>query len=233
MGAHALGALTADQAAALEAHLAVCPSCQHEAQSYQAVGEGLLHALAERVPPPRVRAKLLAELAEERHLAASPRRISFSMAGALAGLVLALGVSTGLFTQVIGLQRQMNNLGEQLQINQTALALVAYPGARSLPVVGENAGGTVVIDADQHLGVLIAWGLPALEAAQAYQVWMIAPDGTRTSGGLFTVSRAAPYTSIIFRAESPMSAYRGIGVTVEPAGGSLAPTGSRVLGAEF
>ncbi|MCX6026304.1 MAG: zf-HC2 domain-containing protein, partial [Chloroflexi bacterium] len=48
MGAHALGALTADQAAALGAHLAVCPSCQHEAQAYQAIGEGLLHAVAER-----------------------------------------------------------------------------------------------------------------------------------------------------------------------------------------
>ena len=233
MGAHALGALTTEQAAALQAHLAACPSCNHEAQSYQAIGEGLLHAVAERVPPARVRAKLLAELAEAHRMAASPRRISFSMAGALAGLVLALGVSAGLLTQVMGLQRQMNSMGEQLQINQTALALVAYPGARSLPVVGENAGGTVVIDADQHLGVLIAWGLPALESAQTYQVWMIAPDGTRTSGGLFAVSRAMPYTSIIFRAESPMAAYRGIGVTVEPAGGSLAPTGSRVLRADF
>jgi len=233
MGAHALGALTAKEAAALGAHLAVCPSCQHEAQAYQAIGEGFLHAVAERVPPPRVRAKLLATLAEERRLAASPRRISFSTSGALAGLVLALGVSAGLLTQVIGLQRQMNSLGEQLQVNQTALALVAYPGARSLPVVGENAGGTVVVDADQHLGVLIAWGLPALDASRTYQVWMIAADGTRTSGGMFTVSRAMPYTSAVFQAESPLSAYRGIGVTVEPAGGSLAPTGPRVLRADF
>ena len=233
MGAHALGALTTDQGAALQAHLAVCPSCHREALSYQAIGEGLLHAVAERVPPARVRATLLAEMAKVRRPAASPRRISFSMAGALAGLVLALGVSVGLLTQVMGLQRQVNSMGEQLQINQTALALVAYPGARSLPVIGENAGGTVVIDADQRLGVLIAWGLPALESAQTYQVWMIAPDGTRTSGGLFAVSRAMPYTSIIFHAESPMTAYRGIGVTVEPAGGSLAPTGSRVLRADF
>jgi hypothetical protein len=193
----------------------------------------LLHAVAERVPPPRVRAKLLATLGEERRLAASPRRISFSMAGALAGLMLALGVSAGLLTQVIGLQRQMNSLGEQLRINQTALALVAYPGARSLPVTGENAGGTVVVDADQHLGVLIALGLPALDASQTYQVWMVALDGARTRGGLFTVSRALPYTSVVFQAESPMSAYRGIGVTVEPAGGSLAPTRPRVLRADF
>jgi anti-sigma factor RsiW len=233
MGAHALGALPADQAAALEAHLAICPSCQNEAQSYQAIREGMLHAAGERVPSSRVRAKLLAVLAEERRMGASPRRFSFAMASAMAGLVLALGLSAGLMTQVVGLQRQMNGLGEQLRINQTALALVAYPGARSLPVFGENAGGTMVVDSDQPLGVLIAWGLPILDASHTYQVWMISPDGTRTSGGLFTVSPAMPYASVVIQAEAPMSAYRGLGVTIEPAGGSPAPTGARVLRADF
>ncbi len=233
MGAHALGMLPADRAAALEAHLAVCPDCQNESHSYLALSEGLLHAVSERVPSPRVRARLIATMSEERRLAAPPPRLSFSMAGALAGLVLALGLSAGLFAQVIGLQRQMNNLGEQLRTNQTALALVAYPGARSLPVLGENAGGTIVIDSDQHLGVLIAWGLSALDASHTYQVWMIAPDGTRTSGGLFDVSPSTPYASVVFQAESPMSAYRGLGVTIEPAGGSPAPTGARVLRADF
>jgi hypothetical protein len=134
---------------------------------------------------------------------------------------------------VIALRLQVNALGDQLRTNQTALALVAYPGARSLPVEGENAGGTIVIDNDQRVGVLIAWGLPPLEGSRAYQIWLVAPDGTRTSGGTFAVTRAMPYTSVVFRAEAPMSSFRGLGVTIEPTGGSPAPTGPRVLRADF
>jgi anti-sigma factor RsiW len=233
IGAHALGALTPCEAAALEAHLAVCPAGQHESRAYQALGDGLLHAVAERTPPARVRAGLIAALGEQRRGAPAPRRFSFARAGALAGLVLVVGVSLGLISQVIALRLQVNALGDQLRTNQTALALVAYPGARSLPVEGENAGGTIVIDNDQRVGVLIAWGLPPLEGSRAYQIWLVAPDGTRTSGGTFAVTRAMPYTSVVFRAEAPMSSFRGLGVTIEPTGGSPAPTGPRVLRADF
>ncbi len=234
MGAQVLGALTPNEAAAFEAHLASCPDCRRELQAYQAVGEGLLYAADAHIPPPRLRAGLIAALAERRaQPAASPRRFSFARAGALAGMLLAVGLSAAMITQVVLLRQQMNAMGEQLRVNQTALALVAYPGARSVPVVGENAGGTVVVDSDQAVGVLIAWGLPALEASRTYQVWLIAPDGTRTSGGTFGVTRAMPYTSVVFHSQAPMSAFRGLGVTIEPAGGSPAPTGPRVLRADF
>jgi anti-sigma factor RsiW len=234
MGAQALGALTPNEAAAFEAHLASCPDCRREAQAYSAVGYGLLHAVAELPPPPRVRATLIAALAEQRaQRNPAPRRFSLARAGALAGMLLVVGLSAAMITQVVMLRQQMNAMGEQLRVNQTALALVAYPGARSVAVAGENAGGTVVVDADQSLGVLIAWGLPALEASRTYQVWLIAPDGTRTSGGTFAVATSVPYTSVVFHSPAPMSAFRGLGVTVEPAGGSPAPTGPRVLRADF
>ncbi len=234
MGAHVLGALTPVETAAFEAHLASCEGCRREVQAYRAVGDGLLHATGAHPPPPRLRANLIAALAERREQpAASPRRFSFARAGALAGMVLVVGLSAAMITQVFFLRQQVNALGEQLRVNQTALALVAYPGARSVPVTGENAGGTVVVDSDQSVGVLIAWGLPALEASRTYQVWLIAPDGSRTSGGTFAVTRTMPYTSVVFHSQAPMSAFRGLGVTVEPAGGSPAPTGPRVLGADF
>jgi hypothetical protein len=88
--------------------------------------------------------------------APAPRGFSFARAGALAGLVLTIGVSLGLISQVIALRLQVNALGDQVRTNQTALALVAYPGARSLPVEGDNVGGTIVIVDDHRVGVLIA-----------------------------------------------------------------------------
>jgi anti-sigma factor RsiW len=234
MGAQALGALTPNEVSAFEAHLATCAECRREVVTYRAVGRALLHAADAQTPPPRLRAGLIAALGEQRvQPAAAPRIFSFARAGALAGMLLVVALSAAMITQVVLLRQQMNAMGEQLRVNQTALALVAYPGARSVPVAGENAGGTVVIDSDQSVGVLIAWGLPALEASRTYQVWLIAPDGTRTSGGTFAVTRAMPYTSVVFHSQVPMSAFRGLGVTIEPAGGSPTPTGPRVLGADF
>ena len=50
--AYALGALDADEAAALEAHLRCCDSgCQDELAAYRAVGTALLTAVPRHTPP--------------------------------------------------------------------------------------------------------------------------------------------------------------------------------------
>ena len=93
-----------------------------------------------------------------------------------------------------------------------------------------GASGTLVISPDGVHGTLVVNGLPALDAAHAYQLWLIL-DGKRTSGGIFTVS-ADGYNAMVVDSGSPLSMYNAFGVTIEPAGGSPGPTGAKVLGGE-
>jgi hypothetical protein len=70
----------------------------------------------------------------------------------------------------------------------------------------------------QEVLVLLASGLPALDAAHVYQVWLIGRGGAH-SAGLMT---AEPAQRMLVT-ELPPGTDR-IGITVEPAGGSPGPT---------
>jgi anti-sigma-K factor RskA len=102
-----------------------------------------------------------------------------------------------------------------------AVALVAAP---ALP----EATGFVLIGADGRNGALVVDRLPPLPEGQEYQVWL-RHAGQETSGGVFSTDESG-YRGL--RLEAPLSLYEysDLGITVEPAGGSLQPTGALVLG---
>ncbi len=91
-----------------------------------------------------------------------------------------------------------------------------------------GATGVLVISRGGEYGTLIVDGLPALNASQQYQLWLIL-DGQRTSGGVFAVNPEG-YGSLKVLSPKPLNAYQAVGVTIEPAGGSPRPTGEKVLG---
>jgi anti-sigma-K factor RskA len=77
------------------------------------------------------------------------------------------------------------------------------------------------------------WNLPELSEDQTYQVWLIEGDEDRVSGGLFRPQAGLPYTTQPIYAKQAISNFVGIGVTIEPAGGSERPTGPRVIRVDF
>jgi anti-sigma-K factor RskA len=232
--AFALEALDPDEVRMLETHLKTCPDCQDSLEEYRAVGDGLMFALPLRTPPPRVRARLVASLAAAKAPTPSTRRAwpIWQLVGGLA-LVILLALNVSTLSQLQALQRQQTALTQQLQTSQTALALVAYPEGRTLTVTGQQATGTLVLNSELKSGVLFAWGLQTLDAAQTYQIWLIQPDGRRVSGGLFRPEPSQPFVSVVIPSSRPFSDFTGMGVTIEPAGGSPGPTGPKVLGASF
>ena len=233
--AFTLEALDPDEIRAVDAHLKTCPDCRASLEEYRRVSEGLLFVVPPQAPPPRVRAKLIARMAASKKPAASGLRIRpiWQLAGGLAlAVLLILNIST--MVQLQSLQRQQIALTRQLQTSQTALALVAYPEGRTLSVTGQaKATGTLVLNSELLSGVLFAWGLDPLDEAHTYQVWLIQPDGRRVSGGLFRPEPGQPFVSVVIPSSRPFSDFTGLGVTVEPSGGSPGPTGPRVLGTPF
>jgi len=90
-----------------------------------------------------------------------------------------------------------------------------------------GATGTIVISMAGESGTLVVDGLPSLDEAHQYQLWLIR-DGQRTSGGVFSVNPEG-YGSLWISFPANLTSYDAFGITIEPAGGSPGPTGDKVM----
>jgi len=240
LSAYALGALDAEDIPALEAHLASCSDCRSELADYELVTSNLSASLPPQAPPPRLRRELAARLRSNRLRLSNPfTRIfqwipAWQLASGLA-LLFLLGLNVVSSLQIRELREQQVAMASRLYQDQTAIAMLAYPSTMALPVQAdvENIAGSMLVDKDKSTAVLVLWNLPEVETGKTYQVWLIDPDGGRTSGGLFKPLSAQGYTTATIHAPRPLDAFKGIGVTVEPEGGSEGPTSPRVLGVDL
>ena len=233
--AYALDALPLDDRWRVEEHLETCPECRGLLDGYLAVGQALLTSSPPMDPPPGMRAHLIASLAGQPSGAHSrPRRVWFAWRALAAGTAMLLvAANVFLFFETKSLARQQEQLAAQLVEDQTTLGLAAYPSARTALVRGDGTYGTFLFEPDLPLSVLYAWGLEPLGSGETYQAWLIEPDGNRVNGGIFQIEPGSSFVRLLIHAPQDLSAYIGIGVTIEPSGGSPAPTGPRVLGADL
>ncbi len=231
--AYALGALDAEEAAALESHLRTCASCRDELAGYRLVSDSLLTALPPKPPSAALRKRLQNRLPGAQKQS-RPRLVwDFSRLSLGLGFAVLLLLNIFSLVQLRGIQTQQAGLLHRVENAQVALAMLSYPGVQTLPVSGEAVSGTLLLDADRNTAVLVAWNLPELPAGQTYQVWLVEPGGGRVSAGLFRPEIGQPYTTEAIASSQTLSNFVGIGVTIEPAGGSDHPTGERVLKVDF
>jgi anti-sigma-K factor RskA len=235
-GGYALDALTDEEHADFEKHLARCPSCEQEVRGLRETAARLAMATAV-VPPPEMRSRVLAAAPRTRQLAPSSRnlraragngtglrRLPLSRTGLTAAiLALAAAVVFLLVTQV-STSRQLR----QTQASNSAIAAVlAAPDARieSLPA---TEGGTVtaVMSLRQQEAVITSAGLPSLPGTRVYQLWVMTSSGTARSAGLLTITHSGSATPVL--ADGVLPGDR-LGITVEPAGGTAQPTTTPVV----
>lgn len=222
-----LGCLDAEDEAALSQHLAHCEDCHRQLDAWECTVGYLALAAPQAEPPPGLKSELMRRINRPtgvaRHVAgASHRRGGFfpwlrpTPAWVLAGLVLVCVLSVGkLFLwQRTGLENSRS---------PASLQMVVMEGTAAAPI----ADGTLVYLPGQHEGVLVVSDLPALEKQQQYQLWLI-KNSTRTSGGSFWVEPNG-YARFTVHSQRPLDSYTAFGITIEPAGGSPAPTGEKVL----
>ena len=240
LAAYALGTLDADEIPALESHLKDCQDCQSELADYQSVTMGLLQSIHPQTPPPGLRRKLVAQLPSHRTrtpslLASIFGRFSLGQVATAVIVVVLLGLNLFSSMQIRDLQRQQSALAGRLSNDQAAIAMLAYPSTQALTVKADvqNLTGSMLVDKDKNTAVLVLWNLPKLEAGQTYQIWLINSGGKRTSGGLFVPVDNQGYTTATIQLPVSIGQFVGLGVTVEPWGGSEGPTGPRVLGVDL
>ena len=239
--AYALGALDAGDIVALEAHLQTCEACRTELAEYRAISDGLLTVLPPKPPSAALRKRLQSQLpsaqktVEQTVQKKSRPRFTWSFGQLAMGTALALLVLFNIFSflQMREVQRQQATLLQQIKTNQFALSMLAYPSTQAFPISGNDLSGSVLLDRDRNTVALVMWHLPELGDNQTYQAWLIEPDGHRVSAGIFQPTNTSAYTTQPIYAKQDISNFAGVGVTIEPAGGSDQPTGPRLFVVDF
>ena len=235
-GSYALDALTGDEQADFEKHLARCPACAEEVRGLRETAARLAMATAVS-PPPEMRPRVLAAVPRTRQLPppgrnllaragerTGLRRLSPSRAGLTAGVLALVAAVAFLLVTQVSTSRQL----QQAQAGNSAIAAVlAAPDARieSLPA---TVGGTVsaVLSVREREAVVTAADIPSPPESRVYQLWVITSSGTARSAGLLTITSSGSAAPLLASGVLPGDR---LGITVEPAGGTAQPTTTPVV----
>lgn len=247
----ALDALDVDERDVVEDHLSGCAACAEELAGYLETAAVLALALPQSEPAPGLKGRVLAEAsrarlvpnAGERPATRRPGAGRFRLRISAAGLVaaVALMVAAGSTTWAFSLQQQLEvqearlaTLSERAQNYQRVTAVLQAADTQIRVLQGTNnapqAFGRVYIDPETSEGMLMVRNLPPLPQDRHYQLWVTGADGIRQSAGILTWTDKAGNGYTLIKCPETLARWQSFGVTMEPAGGSPAPTGSRMLG---
>jgi anti-sigma-K factor RskA len=194
---YALDAVDASECAAVRAHILTCDLCRAEYAAAKAAASGLAASAAE-TPPPELRAKVLAAAAarpkSKKVVSIFRRKRFYAAIVAVAAAVIALFV----FYSPSG----------------STWPLACLPASTACGVSGRviAAGGVLRVEAT---------GLASLPSGRVYQAWVIQPGGKPVPEPTFAPDAHGRATISV-----PSGQPKGtlIAFTVEPTGGSQAPT---------
>jgi anti-sigma-K factor RskA len=198
--AYALDALDPVEAEAFERHLATCESCRAQVAEFEAAAGSLAHAAPPVAPSLELRARVLAAARLERANVVSLRPRWAIPAAAAAAVAACAAIGLGVWD--VTLHDRLSSARAQ------AIAAVPVSGASGSVVV--SSGGTAA---------LVVSNLVAAPAGKTYEAWVIEGHAVYMAGlfrggattNIITLTHAVPVGSVV-------------AVTVEPAGGSTAPT---------
>ncbi len=235
---YALEALTPEERAQVEAYIAVNPEARMRLDELRQMAARLPYAAPPVTPPPALKQKLMARVgADARRRQPAPERkpslwtawqqrlapVALTISLGLAALALGWGVM--LNAEVVRLRAETRQLQEQLAAQNRLLAQLTAPGARITEVGGTalqpEARGHFIADPQRATAVLVVSGLRPLPPDEVYQFWLLR-DGVAVGAGLFTVDEAG--RAVLAVDSGVTDEFTAVGVSIEPAGGSLAPS---------
>ena len=228
LAAYALDAVDPNEAMLIEAHLVECPRCQAELASHRDVASllgnsatpaphGVWDQIAARLdendlPAP---AALIARLPRQRR---RTRAFQLAIAAAAAAAIAVLAV------QVADLNSQEAKLQSPREAQALAPAVAAAlagPHETITLTSAKRFSGTIVVTSEGN-AYWLSSNLPELPNSETYQLWGLVRDKSVSLGLLG--SNVGRYSA--FRVQRSTTE---VMVTVEPEGGTPAPTSAVVL----
>ncbi|MFP5489750.1 MAG: anti-sigma factor domain-containing protein [Acidimicrobiia bacterium] len=215
--AYALDALEPDERAAFEAHYPTCDVCRSEVEQFRETA-GLLGEAAPATPPAGLEQSVMSAIARTRQLPpvdrspAAQRRRRYPSGGVLAA-------AAAVVTLVIAAAVLVGSRGGASPVEE----VLAAPDAvvTTLAPTADGGEGTfqVVWSPERDRVAVIANGLPDPGPDRVYELWAIVGE-TPVPAGLFTPDDGGVRAAVEID-DVDAAAW---GVTVEPDGGSAAPT---------
>jgi anti-sigma-K factor RskA len=220
-------------------HLRDCATCQQKLAMYAETVGQLAMSMTQALPATGLKTKVLQKVNQAAVKSQSSRENTTTQqmgfweilrsffkhpAGAVFGLLTLVAILF-LGANYFLLRQQVNEL--QAQAPSGYMQVIRLVGSDTAP----ETSGYVMVFKNQNYGSLAVTHAPLLEADQQYQIWLI-KDGIRTSGGVFSVNETG-YGNLMVSADQPLDSFQSFGITIEPMGGSLQPTGEKVLGGEL
>lgn len=242
---YALGIATRDEARAVEALLARYPALADELNAYRRLSERMAVETPPVEPPAGAWERIVGQLEDAAPVTPERGPLSrlyevfvaprLSLSPILAAVLLSVFVGVvGLLASEHARLRALHTQLEQAHVQQeTALALMR---ARDVGWVRMNhpddpdsspSFAWLVYSPDDRAGVILASGFPAPEPEMTYQLWA-RNDAERVSLGLFDVGSDGS-GAITFELPDDISRFTSMGITLEPQGGSSAPTSPAVV----
>ncbi|MEU3838750.1 anti-sigma factor [Streptomyces sp. NPDC028635] len=239
-GAYALHALGEDERAAFRRHLEHCASCTQEVEEFSATAARLGLAVAD-TPRSVLRGQVLHRITAVRQEppgSAGPaparwagalrrRRISqWALAACVAGAAALGGVAVWQHDQA----EQARTQAQQAEQRVAGIsAVLTAPDARTTTArLEDGARGTVVVSRSRNQAVFVATGMNRPPSGKVYQLWLN-DHGTMRPAGLMNPDRTSE--AVLLRGD--VVAASGMGITVEPAGGSQQPTSAPIAQMAF
>lgn len=145
------------------------------------------------------------------------RGLALAASAALAACAVTLGLIT---------HNAMRQLDSSRRQNHMIAAVLGAPDVVML-TAAVRTGGTATLMMSHRRDALVftAHGLHALPAAQAYELWLMGPDGDKPAGMLRSAAGGMAGPAVV----AGLGPGDMIGLTVEPAAGSPRPTSAPIL----
>lgn len=239
-GAYAVDALDTEERARFEEHLRGCATCRTEVDELRGTA-ALLAADADVAPPPALRDAVLAGIESVRPL---PPRAPLGDPGPggsgpsspatggrrparrlpLRPTHLLLAAAAVVLVALVGVAAWRPWSQPDDAPTATERVLAAEDAVRTTERLPDGSQATVVVSRSEGSAVIITEDMAPAPDGKVYELWLETPAGDMQPAGLMPDERDA--TVLL---EGDASEATGVGITVEPDGGSEQPTLPPVL----
>jgi anti-sigma factor RsiW len=222
---YALDALTPEERAVYELHLAECEHCREELASFWETTAALAVAASGPEPNAALRERVLEAVRAEPPQNVVPfesrrRRLAPAL-GAVAAVAAVVALALGIWGA--SLSSDLDETRAALEREQAAAAVLADPDVRSVALV--EGDGRLVVGPDGD-AVLVVDGLGPAPAGKTYELWVSAQGEDPVPAGVFPGGDGREVALV----DGTVDTGEVVLVTIEPAGGVDAPTTEPIVG---